>query len=124
MMEDKLRTAIYSDVSRLPEFLDLKKNADKNLYSVLSNMFGTLLPITDKINGKMVFMPDEDVDDICNILILLYDKLYSIPDSNTGKCDKHFYHTLQRYRQICLDNEYFEYLKTIDLIINMYNNND
>lgn len=119
-MKDKLRDAILKDCMRVPNFLDTTIFTHKAILKDMTELFTSLLIITDKKRNKMVFMTEEEIDYLLDIINHHINYIYSHFDIICTEVDEYIYKRLRAYKRICIENEYYEYLKTIDSLIKLY----
>lgn len=119
-MKDKLRDAIIKDSMRIPDFLDTTIFTHKAVLKDMVEIFNSLLIITEKKRNKMVFMKEEEIDILVDIINRHIMYIYSHFDIICTEVDDYIYKRLKYYKRVCIENEYYEYLKTIDSLIKLY----
>ncbi len=112
--DDYLYMVVFVDSNTIPEFIDTKLVIHKNMYKQMSIIFSLFLYVIDDgdFPNKSVASTVLDKIDNCLMYIKKYD---DVSDNMLNYISNRF----NTYKQICLEEEFYEYSSLINEIIKL-----
>lgn len=121
-MHDIIQKRIKSDIDRQPFFISNIYESHLHIFKNIQAIIFNVARLTERVKGKPKFMTEDEVGNVADMIGIHLSAIRKFDDTDQMNCYTYEYliDKLILYRELSLENEYYEYVANIDKLLKYY----